>query len=79
MLKSPSLILGRFPFAAKTAHSNKVLNNDDEYWDTMTQIDENEVIRDDDSDEEIFWDSPTEPEEITETDMPITYKDVSKV
>ena len=29
------------------------------------------MIRDDDSetDEEIFWDSPTEPEEITETDI----------
>ena len=26
MLKSPSLILGRFPFAAKIAHSNRVLN-----------------------------------------------------
>ena len=38
----------------------------------MTDIDENEVIRNDDSDEETFWDSPTEPEEITETDMPVT-------
>ena len=33
MLKSPSLILGRFPFAAKTAHSNRVLNDDGENWD----------------------------------------------
>ena len=36
----------------------------------MTHIEENEVIRDDGSDEEIFWDSPTEPEELTEIDMP---------
>ena len=30
MLNSPSLILGRFPFAAKIAHSNRVLNHDDD-------------------------------------------------
>ena len=36
------------------------------------------MIQDDDSDEEIFWDSPTGPEEITETDMPVTYKDDKK-
>ena len=54
--------------------TDQELDNDDEYWDTMTHIEENEVIRDDDSDEEIFWDSPTEPEEITETDMPETNK-----
>ena len=33
MLKSPSLILGRFPFAAKTAHSNRVLNDYGDHWD----------------------------------------------
>ena len=34
------------------------------------------MIQNDDSetDEEIFWNSPTEPEEITETDMPETNK-----
>ena len=47
------------------------LEIDDEYWDTLTHVEENEMIRDDDSetDEEIVWDSPTKPEEITETDM----------
>ena len=48
------------------------LEIDDEYWDTLTHVEEeNEMIRDDDSetDEEIFWDSPTEPEEITKRDM----------
>ena len=47
------------------------LEIDDEYWDTLTHVEENEMIRDDDSetDEEIFWDSLTEPEEITETVM----------
>ena len=48
-------------------------SDDDEYWDTMTDIDENEVIRNDDSDEETFWESPTEPEDITETEIPVTY------
>ena len=43
--------------------------DDEEYWDTLSHIEEeNEMIRDDDSetDEEIFWDSPSEPEENTE-------------
>ena len=48
-------------------------DDDDEYWDTMTDIDENEVIRNDDSDEETFWECPTEPEDITETEIPVTY------
>ena len=48
------------------------LEIDDEYWDTLTHIEEeNEMIRDDDSetDEDLFWDSLSQPEENTETDM----------
>ena len=46
--------------------------DDEEYWDSLSHIEEeNEMIRDDDSetDEDLFWDSPSEPEENTETDM----------
>ena len=34
-------------------------DEDDEYWDPMTGIDENELSQIDDSDEETFWESPT--------------------
>ena len=47
-LKSPSLILGRFPFAAKTAHSKRVLNDDNDDYDKTA--DYKRVLNDDNDD-----------------------------
>ena len=49
--------------------------------DTLTHVEEDEVLRENDSatDEETFWDCPTELEEIAETDMPEKDKQEIKV
>ena len=49
-------------------------DEDDEYWDTLTDADEHEATQIDDSDEETFWECPTEPEDVIETEIPVKYE-----
>ena len=45
----------------------------------MIDIDENKEVRNDDSDDDTFWECPTEPGDITKAEIPVTYNvDVDK-
>ena len=57
-----------------TGTTDEGSDDDNEYWETMTHNDEEEVNQDD-SDEEVFWETPEEPEEITKINTTATHRD----
>ena len=67
--------------AADSKTTDHEVESDDEYWDTLTHVEENELFQENDSstDEETFWDCLTELEEIAETDMPEKEKQEIKI
>ena len=54
-------------------------DENDEYWDPLTDIDDNKATQINDSDEETFWECPTEPEDVIEKEITVKYDgDVEK-
>ena len=60
----------KFPVSATSSEANK----DGEYWDPLTDTYKNKKTRDDDSDNEIFWDHPTKSEKGIETKVSTGYE-----